>query len=356
MVLFDWRTMLRRMSRRPIIDAVFVSNMRDEVDRQRYLGLWHPKGGHFNGPRYWVNGTSGRTRVLDIVTEDLTTNEGRKNAREYFIRATQWAKDNGAKVILLAASTKRLFGDEGAQLKEIFPDLIFTIGDNGTFFLLREETIRALRNANLRPGYCRIAILGPYGFLGEMMIQTLAKEGYYIIGAGPNISALKRIGRKYGIDTCCSFSEIGGVDAVVACTHSKKIRLSAENIEMIRHPGKKLLVLDVAEPSNLRYHEYQKCRGAVVRQDAGNAYSPKLKYVLGAISYKMFRLSRGVTFGCFAETLSLAGALKHDMEVKGIDWFTVSVNNMEVIAELFKKDGFTLPSPRCFGEELKGSN
>jgi len=40
------------------------------------------------------------------------------------------------------------------------------------------------------------------------------------------------------------------------------------------------------------------------------------------------------------------------MEVKGIDWFTVSANNMEVIAELFKKDGFTLPSPRCFGEEL----
>ncbi|PJB44868.1 MAG: hypothetical protein CO106_02615 [Deltaproteobacteria bacterium CG_4_9_14_3_um_filter_44_9] len=351
--LFDWRTMLRRISRRPIIDAVFVSNMRDEVDRQRCLSLWHPKSGHFNGPRYWVNGIAGRTRVLDIVTEDLATSEGREKAKEYFIRAVQWAKNKGTKVILLAASTKRLFGDDGAQLKENFPDLIFTIGDNGTFFLLREETTHALRNANLRPGHCRIAILGPYGLLGEMMAQALAKdEGYNIIGVGPNISALKRISRKYGIDTCRSFSEIGKVDAVVACTHSEKIRLNTENIELIRHPEKKLLVIDVAEPSNLRYQEYQKCRGTVVRQDAGNAYSPKLKYVLGAISYKMFRLSRGVTFGCFAETLSLAGALKQDMEVKGIDWFTVSANNMEVIAELFKKDGFTLPSPRCFGEEL----
>lgn len=312
----DWRTILRRITGQPIVDAVFVTNMRDKTDRQRYLGLWRPKYGHFNGPRYWVNRVVGRTRALDIVTDDLATNEGRRRAKEYFIRATQWAKDNGAKVILLAAGTKRLFGDDGTQLKKLFPDLIFTIGDNGTMLLLRAEVLRALKEARLVAGHCRIGVLGPYGFLGEMMTQVLKKQGHDIIGAGPNVSALKRVSEKYGIETCDTFVKMGKVDAVVACTHSKKIRLSAENIEFIRRPDRKLLVVDVAEPSNLKHHEYLRCRDKIVRQDAGNAYNPKLKYVLGAISYKMFRLTQGVTFGCFAEALSIASAYKHKKEVE----------------------------------------
>jgi len=259
---------------------------------------------------------AGRTRALDITTEDLATSDGRKKAKKCFISATQWAKDNGAKVILLAAGTKHLFGKDGARLKELFPGLIFTIGDNGTFFLLLGETLRALREAGLETGYCRIGVLGPYGFLGEMMIQALKNKGYYIIGAGPNISALKRIGEKHGIATCQTFAQMGKVDAVIACTHSEKIRLNVDNIELIRKPNKKLLVVDVAEPSNLKYREFQKCKGVVIRQDAGNAYNPKLKYVLGAVSYRMFRLTQGVAFGCFAEAMSIAVALKRGEEVK----------------------------------------
>jgi len=314
--IFDWRTILRRIKGQPIVDAVFITNMRDKTDRQRYLGLWCPKNGHFNGPRYWINGVAGRTRALDITTEDLTTSEGRKRTKRYFFNATQWAQDNGAKVILLAASTKRLFGENGTEVKKLFPNLIFTIGDNGTFLLLREETLRALRNANLKPGYCRIGILGPYGFLGEMMVQTLIEKGYDTIGAGPNISALERIAGKYGIEACQTFAEMGQVDAIIACTHSDKIRLNAENIELVRRPNKKLLVIDVAEPSNLKYREFQKCKDVVVRQDAGNAYSSNLKYVLGPISYKMFRLTQGVTFGCFAEALSIASEIKQREEVE----------------------------------------
>lgn len=353
--VLDWRTALRRIKNQPIVDAVFVTNMRDKTDRRRYLGLWRPKNGHFNGPRYWINGTVGRTRALDIVTEDLYTSEGRQRAKEYFINAVQWAKKNGAKVILLAASTKRLFGESAIQLKELFPDLVFTIGDNGTFYLLKEETLRALKNAGLRPENCRIAILGPYGFLGEMMIEALTGEDYKIIGAGPNISALERIAEKYKIDVCRTFAEMGTVDAVVACTHSKKIRLTAENVELIRRSDRKLLVIDVAEPSNLKYKEFQKCKKVVIRQDAGNAYSPKLKYVLGAISYRMFRLTRGVTFGCFAEALSIASEIRQRKEVGSMrtDWMVVNAENMAVVAKMFKRDGFTLPSPRCFGKPVK---
>lgn len=305
----DWRTHLRKLRGEPIVDAVFITNMRDNTDRRRFLGKWYPK--HFNGPRYWMNGISGRTRALNVTAKDLATEKGRELAREYFLSAVRWAQNNGARVILLAAGTKRLFGENGTELKEKFPDLIFGIGDNGTMYLLKEETFRALDLAKLRPGYSRIGVLGPYGLLGEYMTKVLTAKGYEVIGVGPNSSALEKIGEKFNIKTCQTFEEMGEVDAVIACTHSEKIRLTADIVRnTIRKKNKKLLVVDVAEPSNLKYREWEKCQDVCIRQDAGNAYSKKLKYVLGAISYKMFRLTQGVTFGCFAETLTIAAAIK----------------------------------------------
>ena len=350
--LFDWRTHLRKLRGQPILDAVFISNMRDDVDKRRYLGKWNPKEGHFNGPRYAIGNVLGRTRIINTVTEDLLSDYGRERAQKQFIASTEWARGTGAKVILLAAATKRLFGD-GEKLRGQIPELIFTIGDNGTVLILLNEIARAFGEAGLKPENSRIAVLGPYGFLGELVTKDLREKEYAVIGVGPNYSALKRMVNAYGISVCRKFEEIGKVDAVVACTHSKKIRLNSLAIELIRRKNKKLLVIDVAEPSNLTLEEYDKSKRVVIRQDAGNGYSPKLKYVLGAISYKMFRLSRGVTFGCFAETLSIAAAIKRGENVKDRDWFFVNKENMQSVSLLFEKVGFTLPSPRCFGKPIK---
>lgn len=350
----DWKMGARRTFGNPGVDAVFISNMRDQTDRQRYLGDWHPQEGHFNGPRFWINGTAGRARVLYSMTEDLLTASGRQKAKEQFISATKWAEDQGAKVVLLAAGTKRLFGHDGEDLKKMFPKILFTIGDNGTMLVLKGEILRAMEMAGLKPGSCRLAILGPYGHLGEMTISALEEKGYDLVGAGPNIGALKQLASNHRMEIGQTFEDMGKVDAVIACTHSDKIRLTDEHIETIRRKNKKLLVIDVAEPSNFKRREYQKCRERVIRQDAGNAYSPNLKYVLGAVSYRMFRLTRGVTFGCFAETLSLATALKQGKDgVGNIDWFKVSEGNMQIVADLFKRDGFTLPSARCFSLPVK---
>jgi hypothetical protein len=121
--------------------------MRDGMDMKRYLGNRRPASGHFNGPRFSINGIGGRIRVMDCVTEDLLSSRGRKKAKEQFISAADWAEKHGAKVVLLAASTKRLFGEEGKTIKELFPNLIFTIGDSGTMLMLLGETLRAFRKA-----------------------------------------------------------------------------------------------------------------------------------------------------------------------------------------------------------------
>jgi hypothetical protein len=52
--LLDWRTLARIILNQNKIDVVFISNMRDEVDKRRYLGIFKPKSGHFNGPRIHI--------------------------------------------------------------------------------------------------------------------------------------------------------------------------------------------------------------------------------------------------------------------------------------------------------------
>ena len=349
----DLHTHCRRVFSLPKIDVAFVTNMRDETDRKRYIGNTLPGEGHFNGPRLLINGCIGQTRSICCITNELLTSSGRRKAKEQFISATRWAERQGARVVLLAASTKRLFGHDGDKLKKMFPNILFTIGDNGTAFMLCSETKRALNSAGLYPGQSRVAILGPYGILGEMVTCELIKNGYEVVGAGPNTAGLEKIKNKFSIETVQNFDAIGKVDAVISCTHSKKICLTKEAIEHIRKKNKKMLVVDVSEPSNLTAEEYKRCNGYVVRQDAGNAYSKNLKYVLGPISYKMFRLSSGVTFGCFAEALSLFSALKRGNEsVKSYNWFSVCEENIGVVEELFKFDGFEMPSPRCFSKPV----
>jgi len=35
------------------------------------------------------------------------------------------------------------------------------------------------------------------------------------------------------------------------------------------------------------------------------------------------------------------------------DWFVVNAENMVAVAEMFGRDGFGFPSPRCFGRPIR---
>lgn len=356
--LFDWRLLLRKLFRKRYLDVICVTNMRDKFDKKLFLGNYNPKLGHYNGPRFYLWGTSGRTRAICSLSEDILHANTQAVAKEQCIAAIEYCQEKGAKIILLAASTKRLFGD-GQEIKDMFPGLLFTIGDNGTFFLLLSEILRAFNKAGIDKE-SNICVIGPYGFLGELVVQHLKARGFYnIIGLGSSLSRLENIKSKYQIQISNSFENVGKVDVIVACTHSSQVRITKEKVDLIRKSGKKLLVIDVSEPSNLTKKEYKKCKEVVIRQDAGNGYSPGLKYVLGAITYKMFRLTKGVTFGCFMEALVWHKALKDshdDFKLRNLNLFNVNDENIKVIAELFSKYQVRIPSPRNYGKKISSFN
>jgi len=191
--LCDLRALARILTGRPAIDVVFITNLRDEAERRRYFRGWVPPLGHAAGPRMYLKGVAARVRGIYVTAEEMLTKEGRKKAKQQFIAATEWAERRGARVILLAASTKRLFGRDGAELKKRFPHLLFTIGDNGTAQMLRADVFRALKESRLKPGCAKVLVIGPYGILGSCMTRELVRAGYEVIGYGHNESALAEV-------------------------------------------------------------------------------------------------------------------------------------------------------------------
>lgn len=355
--LCDVRALARFLTGRPPVDVVFITNLRDEAERQRFFGRRVPRLGHANGPRLYLNGVAGRVRGIFVTAEEMLTRDGRRLAKAQFIAATEWAERHGARVILLAASTKRLFGRDGAELKARFPHLLFTIGDNGTANMLLADVFRALQTHAIAPGRGRVLVIGPYGILGSAILQPLRDAGYEVVGYGGNASALAEVQAKHGIAVHTRIADIGQVDAVVACTHSQSAKLQAEDVASLSRPGQRLVVVDVAEPANLDIEQYARCRTRVIRQDAGNAYSAQLHYVLGGLSWRLLMLSRGVVFGCFGEALALHYNI-HTLGVSwlaGRDWFQVTTANRQCIDSAFEHIGLGLPAPRCFGQPVETS-
>ncbi len=354
--LLDWRTFLRIITKKPnVVDVVFISNLRDDIDRRRYVGYINAKCGHFNANRFWFGNISGRVRVINSTAADIFTVKGRKKAQAQFISAVEWAERKGVRVVLFAATTKRLFSAEKMeQLKLEFPSIVFTIGDNGTGVSLQNDTLRAFQMSKIQEK-SRIAVLGPSGFLGNMMAKHLKSLGYLVVGLGSDKARLDSVRDNIGIETCMAFEDLGTVTSVIACTHSDSSSLDPGIIDKIRKSDERLMIIDVAEPKNLSEEEYNHCKDRVILLHAGDPYSKDLKYVGGPLSYKMLRLSKGVIFGCFAEALVIAHCLKANQsvqEIKTANWFIVSEENIKLIGDLFNGK-FGLGKPRCFTKEVK---
>lgn len=354
LVVFDYRAWWRWLSGQPQIDVAIITNIRDEAEGQVFWGNRWPKSGHSNGARIYLNGVAGQVRGIAVTAEELMTKEGRQRAKSIFIDAVIWAQKRGAKVILLAASTKRLFGRDGAELKQRFPDLLFTIGDNGTATLLCQDVDHALTKAGLNNSNARILVLGCYGILGEAVTAHLTTRQFDVVGFGANKKALADMAAHYPMTIASAMENVGQVDVVIACTHNADTRLNRDSIEFLRKNQRKLLVIDVAEPANLDEATYQQCQAWVIRQDAGNAHSPLLSYVLGGISSRMLNLSPHVVFGCFAESLTLYHAIyrEHNHVLLNQDWFQVNPANRAFIEDAFASVSVQCPERCCFNKPV----
>ncbi|MFH1412897.1 MAG: hypothetical protein ABIG10_02610 [bacterium] len=359
--LCDWRSLLRIITFKPRADIIFISNIRSSIDRKRITGIFNSAADHFGLVRIRLGNVLGQIRIINSTYEEILSKDGFKKAKRQTLEVIKWGIKKGVRVVLFASSTKRLFGSDGQELKEMFPDILFTIGDNGTAMILRDEIKSIFSKVGFNKYNCRVGILGAYGFIGEAMIDFFKNSGYDIVGMGTSEVRLKRLGKKYNIQINTSIKDMGKLDVVVACTHINGSRLKADNIDYIRKDNRKILVFDMAQPPNLSEEEYKEVKDKVIRLDSADAYSKNLKYVLGYIGYHATGVPRRVTFGCFAEGIVLASLLKAGLEEKkifSIDHFQINEDNIKIMRDLYDLSSakFQHQQPRTYSKAVPSLN
>ncbi len=335
------------------IDAAFISNTRDKTDRLR---IGNPKD-FVPWTVYFWRGIKGQLFMISSMTEEIggaTATPGSiKLACKRFEKAVDEAVARGARVILYAAGTKRL--PIWQKLREKYPDVIFTLGDNFTGILLQSNIKQAIDCAKLEKA--RILLIAPYGLLGRASVLGLANSGHdeVIIMGNPDIperqADLQKLAEEFGFIIADSFELVGKVDVVVTCNCGPWAELTPERIALIRRPKRKLIVVDPCEPANLKRRVFAKVFDRVIRFDSGNGYSKDLKYVLGPIAAWINQMAEYHIWGCFAEAMIIAKHLPEHPEWREIDWYEVEPFKLKIMEEFVGSD-FEVPAPTNYNQPV----
>lgn len=346
------------LDKRGSLNVAMISNYRDEIDIKNFgFGLSQRLPDVLSWTRYIWEGRKARLFMIGSRTEDITgdkaTSEKIQRACAQFEQAVGRAVALGAQVILYGAATKRL--PIWREMRAKYPEVNFTLGDNFAGLMLCEGIKLAFERSGLSCN-SRVLITAPYGFLGTAALRCVLSLGVVVglLGSPERIVLLRGLRKKYNIDIATSFEEVGMVDAVVACDSSPRFQLSPDRVRGLCRPVSKkgwsrrrLIVVDPCAPPAMSPQAYEKVKEDVLRLDAGNAFSARLKYVGGPIGPWLLRLNRGTVWGCFAETFLIDA---HPEELRPNDWFKISEENAEAVRIFYGKESgqFDLPAPVCF--------
>ena len=328
--LFDWRAHLRAIRGRPTYDVACIANFETPA-QMGFMGFGSRRVS--NGLRFSLHGKLGRYLLIRSSAKDLEKPAGRLVAKLQANDAIERAAGDGARIILFAAGTKRLFSaEELAGICRRFPELVFTIGDHGTAWALMQDVLGSIERNRL-DRRARIMVIGPNGFLGSIVTDALNQAGY------KNLALISHRADK-------PFEQEKDVELIVACSHHRRVRLTAEILGQVAHP-RGVHVVDVCKPTNLSRRQHRACPETVSRQDAGNTYNPHLKYVFspGArFVLATLKLSLHRLYGCFSEAIAMASSPSRML--KDYDFVSINEPALAFIRKIFPELGFKA-SPIC---------
>ncbi len=315
---------------------------------------------------------------LETFPEDCMSKTGIIKARKQFLQALKYSVESlDVKIVLLAASTKRLFGknielkvdwdgnldNSGFTLNELYTEILFTNGDNGTAAILNMEIDSILHKAETISNNNSIIING-LGLLGLDSLEYLLDKNLndnQILVISNHTKDLKQIVQNRQISvypniTDIEIDKINQISSIINCTHNPISLITAESIDYIQNE-QTIYVVDVAVPYGFPEDEFIKCEN-VHRQDGGNAYIEKgLEFWFNP---EICGLTDNVLYGCFAETMCLAAYLKdhpNEMEtIREYDFFNVNKKTKEFVKGLFKTYGIGIaPVPLSYMKPISKS-
>ncbi|HNX10705.1 MAG TPA: hypothetical protein PKI61_01025 [bacterium] len=313
--------------------VALISNCIDEGHHKAItdaLGL--PSAAGFKPMRYEFLGQEGIIIPLDFIASDLlapttgSRTDAIVKAKEKFVAAVKFAVSaHAVNTVLLAASTKRLFGD-GKELKSLFPDVDFTIGDNGTLISFCSLVGYLVELYNLKKD--DQIVIGGLGHLGKGIYFHLKSQGFnnMILVSQFNFREDK------AARVVKSYDQIpdGKTKLFLACAHTNPI----SRADILRIKAKKMAMIDVAVPHGIKANIIAGVEG-VQRFDGGDYFLPRL--ICHFHPLLMGLQNQGDFYGCFLEATMIAFAKSGgNCDFRNLDLFQINATNLAAVKTLFE--------------------
>jgi hypothetical protein len=292
--------------------------------------LGEPREGIFAPLEFSYKHLKGGIVPLDIQPLDVLSLEGMRKGRLYLERAVLYLIERGAKVICLAASTKRLAGKSGEFLKKKYPEIIFTIGDNATS-LAFQRLIEASIAKDFDKKKDKILVLGA-GFLGLEAINFLLSQKC------KNIIVVSEQKLDLPIKQVSHVKEVvAPVKLLIACTH--KYDLQAGELSFLDPLESK--IIDVAVPAGVSPELFQSLSETCQRFDAGNFWLKDISYDFAPSILSLGQ--KEVFFGCFTEAVMLTLAYEKKEKLLPLNFFEINKENKRLILDYLKGERAMIP-------------
>ncbi len=299
--------------------------------------LGEPHDGFFNPLKFSFKEFLGEIIPLDIQPHDIFTKSGMIKGKAAMLNAVEYLVGAGAKVICFTAATKRLPGKLGQEVKTLYPEVIFSIGDNLTavsYLLLIERFLSQADKFDCQND--QVAILGA-GFLGLQSIDILLAKKYQKITL---VSEQKLNGLTKQIAVVDSPASLpNDIKILMSCTHKYKDVMDPQRLTQQLHP--EAIILDVAVPPGISQKVFEALPPTISRFDAGDFFLDDVKY-----SFPPSILSFpdvGFWFGCFTEAIILTLALVDGEDLQEFNFFEINPEAQSMLLGYLKQEAVYLP-------------
>jgi hypothetical protein len=307
--------------------------------------LGEPHDGFFNPLKFSFKEFLGEIIPLDIQPHDIFTKSGMIKGKAAMLNAVKYLVGQGAKVICFTAATKRLPGKSGQEVKTLYPDIIFSIGDNLTSVsaLLLIDQILSLPD-KINPKKDQVVVLGA-GFLGMKTIETLLTKNFQKITL---VSEQKINGLDRRIQVVASPNNLPTqIKLLMSCTHKYKDVIDPEKLWECLCP--KAIILDVAIPQGISPKVHNCLPAATSLFHSGNFFLDDVKYDFppSILSFPLV----GFWFGCFTEAIILTIAQYAGEDLQKFNFFEINPEAQSMLQGYLKQEAVSLPLVNLFKPE-----
>lgn len=334
---------MKKIINQPLIGIIAnTTSLNNRFDLVQELG--EPHNGFFNSLKFNFQNMIGEIVPLDIQPNSILEKTGFKIARQAMFRAVKYLVDRGAKIICFTASTKRLAGKFGQEVKKMYPEIIFTIGDNSTMI-----SFTALMNyflSDLDKEKDVVVCLGA-GFLGEQAVRTFIKHGFKKIVLlseqkidyfPPEVSVID-----------CLTKLPNNLKFLAGCSH--KYEIDPQSFKNLF--ANSATIVDVCVPPVVNLEVYKALPKEVKRYDAGDFYLSDINYEFKPEILKF--PGPHFWYGCFTEAVMLNLAYQDGYSFLNDNFFEINSKNRILLDAYLRREQVLVPLINFFNPKIRST-